>query len=95
MALCLLSLALAKFLSVPVPGTTPDHQRHLGALGTSMQATVTVGAAWPSPSGRFAFGFYATDGGLPWARFFFQLFFKRFSQIRPWQYLKKNLTLAP
>ncbi|CAN6341090.1 unnamed protein product [Urochloa humidicola] len=30
--------------------------------GTSLQAA--AGAGWPSPSGRFAFGFYATDGGL-------------------------------
>ncbi|RCV40291.1 hypothetical protein SETIT_9G041000v2 [Setaria italica] len=30
--------------------------------GASLQAG--AGAAWPSPSGRFAFGFYATDGGL-------------------------------
>ncbi|CAL5011427.1 unnamed protein product [Urochloa decumbens] len=28
----------------------------------SLQAA--AGAGWPSPSGRFAFGFYATDGGL-------------------------------
>ncbi|XP_066310725.1 G-type lectin S-receptor-like serine/threonine-protein kinase LECRK1 [Miscanthus floridulus] len=31
-------------------------------LGTSLPAA--AGAAWPSPSGRFAFGFYATGGGL-------------------------------
>lgn len=30
--------------------------------GSSLQAA--AGASWPSPSGRFAFGFYATDGGL-------------------------------
>ncbi|KAJ1287212.1 hypothetical protein BS78_03G413700 [Paspalum vaginatum] len=30
--------------------------------GASLPAA--PGAAWPSPSGRFAFGFYATDGGL-------------------------------
>ncbi|XP_039790919.1 G-type lectin S-receptor-like serine/threonine-protein kinase LECRK1 [Panicum virgatum] len=30
--------------------------------GSSLQAA--AGAAWPSPSARFAFGFYATDGGL-------------------------------
>ncbi|RCV25064.1 hypothetical protein SETIT_5G136600v2, partial [Setaria italica] len=30
--------------------------------GASLQAA--AGAGWPSPSGRFAFGFYATDGGL-------------------------------
>jgi hypothetical protein len=30
--------------------------------GSSLQAA--AGAGWPSPSGRFAFGFYATDGGL-------------------------------
>ncbi|CAL4997788.1 unnamed protein product [Urochloa decumbens] len=34
----------------------------LPVSGASLQAA--AGAGWPSPSGRFFFGFYATDGGL-------------------------------
>lgn len=52
-------LALATLLSVP--GAAAQPVTNITA-GNSLQAA--AGAAWPSPSGRFAFGFYATDGGL-------------------------------
>ncbi|CAD6227935.1 unnamed protein product [Miscanthus lutarioriparius] len=54
-------LALATLLSVPAPGAAQQQTTNVTS-GTSLQAA--AGAAWPSPSGRFAFGFYATDGGL-------------------------------
>jgi len=54
-------LALATLLSVPAPGAAQQQTTNV-TTGTSLQAA--AGAAWPSPSGRFAFGFYATDGGL-------------------------------
>jgi len=54
-------LALATLLSVPAPGAAQQQTTNV-TTGTSLQAA--AGAGWPSPSGRFAFGFYATDGGL-------------------------------
>ncbi|XP_062208176.1 G-type lectin S-receptor-like serine/threonine-protein kinase LECRK1 [Phragmites australis] len=66
--LSLLSLAMAKpihllllALAILVPLIVSGAQTNITS-GASLQAA--AGAAWPSPSGRFAFGFYATDGGL-------------------------------
>ncbi|CAL4901600.1 unnamed protein product [Urochloa decumbens] len=57
--LLLLALtACALVSSLPVSGAQSTNI----TAGTSLQAA--AGAGWPSPSGRFAFGFYATDGGL-------------------------------
>jgi len=58
----LLSLALATLLSVPGAAAQAQQLATKITSGTSLQAA--AGAAWPSPSGRFAFGFYGTDGGL-------------------------------
>uniref|UniRef100_K3XSA4 non-specific serine/threonine protein kinase n=1 Tax=Setaria italica TaxID=4555 RepID=K3XSA4_SETIT len=52
-----LMAALVSFSSLPVSGAQTNI-----TSGASLQAA--AGAGWPSPSGRFAFGFYATDGGL-------------------------------
>jgi hypothetical protein len=49
-------LVLVSLLTVSTSQTTNI------TSGSSLQAA--AGAGWPSPSGRFAFGFYATDGGL-------------------------------
>ncbi|CAD6234677.1 unnamed protein product [Miscanthus lutarioriparius] len=71
----LLLVALATVASLPMAGAQTNNI----TLGTSMPAAAGVqtnhinlgtslpaaaGAAWSSPSGRFAFGFYATGGGL-------------------------------
>ncbi|CAO2163843.1 unnamed protein product [Urochloa humidicola] len=48
-------IALISFLPVS------DAQANITS-GASLQAA--PGAGWPSPSGHFTFGFYATDGGL-------------------------------
>ncbi|KAL6613754.1 hypothetical protein ACP70R_036024 [Stipagrostis hirtigluma subsp. patula] len=53
----LLLLALAILVSLTVSGAQTNI-----TSGASLQAA--AGAGWSSPSGRFAFGFYATDGGL-------------------------------
>ncbi|KAL6853366.1 hypothetical protein ACP4OV_019395 [Aristida adscensionis] len=53
----LLLLALTILASLTVSGAQTNI-----TSGASLQAA--AGAGWPSPSGRFAFGFYATDGGL-------------------------------